>query len=489
MRESYRSSDWRRRFLVSLTALGGALGAQGALSPARAVPAFAQQTGYACSQCHIGALGPQLTPFGRMFKIRGYSIRGGDQWYSHVPFAVWLQFGFEHYNKDEPTAAATPHYNANDNAGFDALSTFIAGGFQTDSGVGFGAFFQNTYNNVSKTFANDNTDIKVTDQIDIFGKDSIVGVSFNNGPGVSDPWNDNGIWAYPYIGYFLGNGGNAALSLDGGVLQSNTWGLTAYTWYDQSIYAEAGLYESEPPWVTQHLGEGPNPVGNGSSTGAEPYVQLDKAWFWGANNAHVGITYWDGRFNPSDPSTKYSGIGNFGHNRYTDFWFRHGYQFLGENDVNEFANDGYLGTEWQDLKAFSNPDPNNPNFAANSPKKNNLYHWHEAFNYFYDNTYGANFAFDKVWGTRNEGLFNNGNNDGTGSTSGSPDTTYFLFEADWVPFGKDDHFWPLRPFINWRLGLQYYVFTQFNGGGHNYDGYGRNASDNNTLFLYLWTVF
>lgn len=477
----------RNGFLLWLRwGVAGLAGASCLPRSAEAVPAFAQQTGYACSQCHIGALGPQLTPFGRNFKMRGYSIRGGDQWYSKVPFAVWLQFGFEHYNKDEPSAAATPHYNANDNAGLDAISLFLAGGFQLDNGVGFGAFFQNTYNNVSKTFANDNTDLKVTYQTDIFGKDSIIGVSINNGPGVADPWNDNGIWAYPYIGTFLANGGNASLALDGGVLQSNTWGVTGYTWFDQSIYAEAGIYNSESPWLLQHLGEGPGyPLGQ--NTGVEPYVQLDKAWFWGPNDAHVGITYWHGDYNPNNPNSKAGSITGFGHNTYDDLWFRHGYEFLGENDTHELANNGYLAVEWQDLKAFTNPA--SPLYIGNTQRSNRLFHFRESVNYFYDNTYGFNVAFDKVWGTQNNGLYNTGFNDGTGSIKGSPNTTYWLLEADWVPFGKEDHFWPLRPFVNWRLGLQYYIYTQFNGSGHNYDGFGRNASDNNTLFLYLWTVF
>jgi hypothetical protein len=38
---------------------------------AHAVPAFAVQTGQLFAACHIGAFGPQLTPFGRAFKIGG----------------------------------------------------------------------------------------------------------------------------------------------------------------------------------------------------------------------------------------------------------------------------------------------------------------------------------------------------------------------------------------------------------------------------------
>ncbi len=40
-------------------------------APAQAVPAFARQTGQNCIACHVGGFGPQLTPFGRAFKLDG----------------------------------------------------------------------------------------------------------------------------------------------------------------------------------------------------------------------------------------------------------------------------------------------------------------------------------------------------------------------------------------------------------------------------------
>ena len=53
----------------------------------------------------------------------------------------------------------------------------------------------------------------------------------------------------------------------------------------------------------------------------------------------------------------------------------------------------------------------------------------------------------------------------------------------WTP----EIFW--MPIQNIRVGLQYNYFTRFNGARTNYDGNGRNASDNNTTFLYLWAAF
>jgi hypothetical protein len=37
--------------------------------------------------------------------------------------------------------------------------------------------------------------------------------------------------------------------------------------------------------------------------------------------------------------------------------------------------------------------------------------------------------------------------------------------------------------------LQYTAFTKFAGASSNIDGNGRNARDNNTLFLNVWVAF
>jgi hypothetical protein len=60
-------------------------------------------------------------------------------------------------------------------------------------------------------------------------------------------------------------------------------------------------------------------------------------------------------------------------------------------------------------------------------------------------------------------------------------------QLDWTPFGKEDS-WG-QPWANLRLALQYTGYTRFNGGSTNYDGFGRNASNNNTLYLLGWVAF
>src|ERR1700676_5622913 len=50
--------------------------------PAQALPSFARQTGQPCGTCHTSF--PSLTPFGRRFKLLGYTTGGGL--YRTTPF-------------------------------------------------------------------------------------------------------------------------------------------------------------------------------------------------------------------------------------------------------------------------------------------------------------------------------------------------------------------------------------------------------------------
>ena len=45
------------------------------------------------------------------------------------------------------------------------------------------------------------------------------------------------------------------------------------------------------------------------------------------------------------------------------------------------------------------------------------------------------------------------------------------------------------PWLNVKLGLQYTAYMKFNGATSNYDGMGRNASDNNMIYGYVWIAF
>jgi len=64
-----------------------------------------------------------------------------------------------------------------------------------------------------------------------------------------------------------------------------------------------------------------------------------------------------------------------------------------------------------------------------------------------------------------------------GSRSGRPNSTGLIGEVDFLPW------W------NTRFALQYVTYARFNGSHDDYDGFGRSASDNNTLYVLMWLVF
>ena len=75
-----------------------------------------------------------------------------------------------------------------------------------------------------------------------------------------------------------------------------------------------------------------------------------------------------------------------------------------------------------------------------------------------------------------------------GTRTGSPDSNGFVFQLDWLPLNKDGgpSFWP---YSNIKISLQYTLYTEFDGSSSNFDGAGRDASDNNTLYLQAWIAF
>src|SRR6185437_3575752 len=106
----------------SIILAGAALIGVVAAQPARAIPAFAQQTGQPCKSCHVGGFGPELTPFGREFKLGGYTLRA----HASVPLAAMVIASWAHTQKAQ--VPPPEHLSRNDNAVVDQVSIFAAGG-------------------------------------------------------------------------------------------------------------------------------------------------------------------------------------------------------------------------------------------------------------------------------------------------------------------------------------------------------------------------
>jgi hypothetical protein len=430
------------------------------LQPARAVPSYASQTGQPCTACHIGAFGPQLTAFGRAFKIGGYTLQGGEGPASTFPFSAMLQGSFTHTQTSQPGGAA-PYFGDNNNFAVDQGSLFFAGRV-TDY---LGAFVQATYSGTDRAYFLDNSDIRLTTPLDIGNTNLRVGLSFNNGPTVQDPFNSSTVWGPPYSGSSLAPTPSWEPLLVGG-MAGNSLGLTTYAWYDNSLYAEFGGYQTMGQWLGNKLGQGP--IGN--TPGIAPYARLAYEWNWNGQTAYIGAI---GLYSQIQPGY----VSGYGTDNYADLDIDGSYQFVGDG-TNIVSLISSVIFESQQL---------NSSYAQGlaSNKNNTLNEFRLNLQYYYKNTYGAAIGLERIWGSSDPTLYAPAPI--TGSANGSPNSTGILLEADYVPFGKEDS-WK-SPFANLKLGLQYTLYPQFNGGTGNYDGSGRSAWGNNTIYAFAWIAF
>ncbi len=155
-----------------------------------ALPLYARQTGQPCATCHTAFL--ELTPFGRRFKLGGYTLGGGN--WNGPPFAVMLQPTFTNTQGAQPGGAA-PGFGVNNNFVMQQISLFTGGRITENSG----AFIQGTYDGVAHRFGWDNTDIRYARSIDIGGHTLLWGITANNNPTVQDVWNTTPAWSFPFI--------------------------------------------------------------------------------------------------------------------------------------------------------------------------------------------------------------------------------------------------------------------------------------------------
>ncbi|MBV8978213.1 MAG: cytochrome C [Alphaproteobacteria bacterium] len=425
-----------------------------AAQSASAVPSFAEQTGQPCSACHVGGFGPQLTPFGRSFKLDGYTMRAGAALTN--PLSAMAVASYVHTAEDQPAPPA-PHYGVNDNAGLDQISVFVAGGI----GEHFGGFTQWTYDGVGRSFSWDNLDLRATDHVTWRGMDVILGLSLNNAPSVQDGWNTLPAWGYPYTGSDMAPAPAASTIFDGGMAQS-VLGTTAYAYWDSSVYTEAGVY-----WTPSHgfLSAMGTDSGPGTLSSVAPYLRIAYQKDTGEQNFEIGGFGFFPALHPGDDTS--TGTTD----RYSDLGLDASYQFLGSTQ-NIYTVNARFTHEQQDLKATYL-------LGGAAKASNTLEDFRIDASYYWKNTIGGSVQAFDTWGSRDALLYG-------GNRTLAPDSSGIILQVDGTPFGHDMTMLGGR--FNLRAGLQYTIYTKFDGAATNYDGSGRNASDNNTLRLFIWTA-
>ena len=105
----------------------------------------------------------------------------------------------------------------------------------------------------------------------------------------------------------------------------------------------------------------------------------------------------------------------------------------------------------------------------------------------YDHTYSLSAGLFDVAGSADAGLYSSGALSGTPMGNGMPNGRGLIFDAAYLPFS---HGGPaLWPWANARIGVSYTMYLKLYGGTTNFDGFGHNAQDNNTAFVYAWMAF
>jgi hypothetical protein len=452
-------------FLVIATLLGS--------RSAWAIPSFARQTKLPCNACHTQF--PELNAFGREFKLNGYVLKNiegielknasgkKDLDLPIIPMlSMMFQTSFTQTVRSQTGLPGTQGEVQNGTVQFPQQVSLFYGGEFTDH---IGGFTQFTYTPAAGTFGIDNTDIRFADHTVWMEKRLVYGVSLNNNPTVQDIWNSTPAWRFPYASSGVAPT-PAATPLIDNLLAQKVMGVTAYAMWDDLIYAEAGVYRSAP----QGIGNNSPLNGNNASnviSNVAPYwrfglqKQVENQYFM-IGTFGLAASLLPGQGAPGG-ALSLSGSSN----TFTDVGIDANYQvILDDNSITAHAS-WIRETQKYSPTFIELGGAENGSDVLNSFQLATTFHW------------GSHWSFTAApfwtFGSRDQGLYAPAPI--TGSRTGRPDSEGITLEID------------LNAWRNARLALQYVTYFEFNGAHSNYDGFGRNASANNTLYLLGWLAY
>ena len=276
---------------------------------------------------------------------------------------------------------------------------------------------------------------------------------------MEDLWNSTPAWGFPYAASSVAPAPAASVLLDGG-LDQQVGGLGGYIYYANLIYGALALYRTTNDGIARPLGAGTTP--DTVTDGAVPYWRLALHHQWEEHSIELG-TYgiW------ADIHSGQDGSGPT--DSFKDYAFDAQYQYIHKPHLFSFQGTWIHEKQEWDAGLLSGA-------AANS--SDTLRTFKANASYFYEShagIIGGSLGYFSTTGDTDILLYSPDPIDG--SRTGSPDTRGFILEGDFVFMN------------NYKLSLQYTAYDKFNGADRDYDGSGRAASDNNTLYLLVWLMF
>jgi hypothetical protein len=496
MREIWKLIRRRTAEAAVSVALLLSVGAMLAPGEAQAVPAFARQTGQNCVACHAGGQFPELTPYGRIFKMTGYTI--GER---AMPLAVMGTIGYSRVANTGKDPDPQQTFAKNGMPLFSNASLFIAGK-ATDN---IGAFVQVTYDNYAAQALGssgnndgrwtghsqaDNMDIRYADRFIDGDRDLIVGLSLNNNPSVTDAWNTAPAWMQyvptpsPGSSMFA----DAATPYPGNSTGGNVAGLNAYAFWNKTVYGEIGLYGTAHRALS-FMSSGIKDVATTHLRGTNPYWRLAVSHEWGPHNIMVGTMgaiahVFDGTTDVADANA-YNKIKTLGlDTQYQYLLDPHSVtvQAIYQRQRTDYSANT-VANNLASWPVFFLADGVTPVAMPNPSDTLNIFR--AKLSYVYQAKYGGSLSLFDQHGTTNTanqtvGFDDTGTITGTqttGNLAGNLGMRGATFELFWMPV----------QYV--RVGAQYTAYSRFNGASSNYEGFGRDAKDNNTLFGYVWFAY
>jgi hypothetical protein len=429
---------------------------------------------------------------GRNFKLNGFTAtKHGDKPYEWPPpVAAMVQLSFTHLNKDMPAGSFDPSNRANDNVNVPQAISFFYGG--RIYGEHLGALAQGTYDGVGNKFFWDNTDIRATFKPDLLGKPLILGVTVNNNPTVSDVYNTTPAWGFPAAASAVALTPGASAVIAG--LGGSVAGVGGYFYWNNLLYGELAAYRTTRQGPTQFLGAGVDTSGS-LVQDVTPYWRLFLQHQWGPHSFEIGHFGLVTRIlSPKGYAIDANGnqipnlIDTHGPSDvFTDLGIDAQYQFIGQKHIIT-AQTSYIHEAQHLNNTFSQR-------GGAGVFQDRI--WLDTFkingNYYYrtDNwgTVGGTVAYVNIWGQGDPIFYGPGAGDG--SRVHKPNSDYWIFEVDYMPWWQWNHMGVTK------FTLQYTVYSHFNGSRSLYDGEAadtfpypqRNASANNSLYLLVWQTF
>ena len=420
---------------------------------AAAVPSMSRQTGMPCASCHT--VFPELTPFGRQFKLRGYSMstpKADDaSILDKIPVAALLQISRTSTKKTD-TPEAMPDSFPRDRQTIVQAAGFYYGGKITDQS---GALIQYNYNGIERKWGMEMFDARYAGTTTL-DKELIYGVTLNNNPTLSDIYNSTPAWSFPHAGSPAVMPASTLVDM---TLASQVGGLGAYGLWDNLVYAEFALYRTARKGILRPLGAGVTT--ENVVKGYAPYWRLALQKELGSHSFSVG-TY-------GLVSSIYTDRNDFslGTNRFSDVAVDGQYQFIDGDHT--FSTHATYIREKQTLNSSFGQGLASNSSATLKTFKTDAHYW-------FKRQWGGGLQYFEVRGSADDLRYNTGEAV-MGSASGSPNSKGYVAELNYLPWQ------------NSKLALRYTAYRQFNGARDNYDGFGRNAKDNNSIYLLGWFLF